>query len=121
MSWTDAASSAASCCQRCSLRSALIRLPTVSALGLSLSCGSVSQAGNSTTLALGVTLASASRSDSESRPVATMASNALGRPLGSEKSGQKWRAQPVDEGKVGVAAGICEGFFDRLGARERRD
>lgn len=55
-----------------------MRRPTVSALGLSRSCGRVSQAGNSTISACGMTHAREVRSASESRPVATTAKRARG-------------------------------------------
>ena len=98
-----------------------MRLPTVSALGLSRSCGRVSQAGNSTTMACGAMLASASRSDSESRPVATMASRARGGRLAREEAGDERRAKPVHDGEVGASVGLGERLVERAGARERRD
>ena len=78
-------------------RSASMRLPTVSALGLSRSCGSVSQAGNSTISASGTTLASAEPSASASRLVAVIASSVCGPSRRSSRRGQKRRTKPVDE------------------------
>jgi hypothetical protein len=63
-----------------------MRLPTISALGLRRSCGSVSQAGNSTISPPGRKLASDSRSFSDSRPVAVTTSIAAGSPRSIRRS-----------------------------------
>ena len=67
-------------------RNAWMRLPTISALGLSRSCGSVSHAGNSTISAFGSRLARAARSASDSRPVGVIAKSAADSPFSRRAS-----------------------------------
>ncbi len=78
----------------CSMRrSAWIRLPTISALGLSRSCGSVSQAGNSRISASGSTASRLRRIPSDSRPVAVTTSRHPGMPRW-----MRWRRSPASSG-----------------------
>ena len=104
-------------------RSASRRRPTISALGLSRSCGSVSQAGNSTISASGSQAAERGAELSDSRPVAVTTSSACGQPASArllEQAREQRGAEPVGEREVGVARRVREGVVERGGARKRR-
>jgi hypothetical protein len=94
-----------------------MRLPTVSLLGLSRSCGSVSQAGNSMISACGITEPSDSRSASDSRPVDTIASSACAVPrLASRPAMSGARSPSTSENSALRVA--CESASSNVWARE---
>ncbi len=108
----------------CMRRSAWSRRPTVSALGESRSCGSVSHAGNSST--------SASLEVGRERGAQRLALTARGgdreqrgrQPgLGAtgEQACEQRRVEPRRRREVGIAQGLSECDVDRGGARKRRE